>query len=100
MAATSPARIDIAELCTLVERHHDLCEQRHWKFTFRDCKIILRNTAAKVLAWLDEFKQVGDIVVNHDLQHFALPWAGVRFLLVVSFLPSLFFNFSHQQGAY
>jgi hypothetical protein len=33
----------------------------------------LRDTAAKLLAWLDKFKQVSDIVVNHDPQHFALP---------------------------
>ncbi len=37
-----------------------------------------------MLAWLDKFKQVGDVAVNFDPQHAALPWAGIRLLLEVS----------------
>jgi predicted nicotinamide N-methyase len=39
--------------------------------------------ATKIIAWLDKFKQVGNMVVQYDPHHFALPWAGVRFLLEV-----------------
>jgi hypothetical protein len=35
------------------------------------------------LAWLDKFKQVGDVAVNFDPHHAALPWAGVRLMLEV-----------------
>ncbi len=46
-------------------------------------ELILRDKAAKLLAWLDVFKQVEDVAVNYDPQRFALPWAGMRFVLVV-----------------
>ncbi|EON65807.1 hypothetical protein W97_05046 [Coniosporium apollinis CBS 100218] len=43
--------------------------------------MILRDLANKVINWLDKFKAAGDIVVNYDPSHLALPWAGVRFIL-------------------
>jgi hypothetical protein len=79
----SGASVDIDTLCVLAARQRDLCEQRRWTFLFRGRELILRDKAAKVLAWLDVFKQVGDVAVNYDPQHFALPWAGVRFMLAV-----------------
>ncbi len=42
-----------------------------------------RNTATKNLAWLDNFTQIGDIIVQYNPHHFALPWAGVGCLLEV-----------------
>ncbi len=78
------ASVDIGGLRRLAAAQRDRCEERRWKFTFRGRELILRDMAAKVLAWLDVFKQVGDVAVNHDPQHLALPWAGVRFLLAVS----------------
>jgi hypothetical protein len=81
--------VDIDALCRLASAQRDQCEQRRWKFTFRGRELILRDTAAKVLAWLDVFKQVGDVASNYDPQHFALPWAGVRFMLAVSTLRSI-----------
>ncbi len=84
-ATASPVDVNIAALCTLAAKQRDLAEQGRWRFTFRGREVILRDTATKLLTWLDKFKQVGDIVVNHDPQHFALPWAGVRFLLEVWF---------------
>lgn len=41
----------------------------------------MRDIAGKLIGWLDTFKLVGDIMVNFDPVHAALPWAGVRFLL-------------------
>lgn len=84
MSATPPSPdLDIAALCALVTRQRDLCEQGQWRVTIGGREVILRDTAVKVLAWLDKFKGVGDVVVNYDPHHFALPWAGVRFLLKV-----------------
>jgi hypothetical protein len=83
-AATKAGSIDIASLCALAAKQRDACEKGQWKVAFRGHQIIiLRDTTAKILAWLDKFKQVGDVAVQYDPQHFALPWAGVRFLLEV-----------------
>ncbi|KAI5813443.1 hypothetical protein BZA77DRAFT_358084 [Pyronema omphalodes] len=37
----------------------------------------------KLIKWMDRFKEVGDIIVQYDAGHAALPWAGVRLLLKV-----------------
>jgi len=34
--------------------------------------------------WVKKFRDVGDVVVQYDPTHAALPWAGVRLLLQVS----------------
>ena len=47
--------------------------------------VILRELFRKVVKWLQRFKKIGDIVVQYDPVHAALPWAGVRFLLEVSY---------------
>ncbi|KAI5817430.1 hypothetical protein BZA77DRAFT_386720 [Pyronema omphalodes] len=35
----------------------------------------------KLLNWMDKFKEIGDIVVQYDPVHAALPWAAFRLLL-------------------
>ena len=54
-----------------------------WKVEFRGEEIVLRDVGNKILQWVDKFKQVGDIIVQYDPVHAALPWAGFRFLLQV-----------------
>jgi hypothetical protein len=95
LATPGGAAPDVAELCALVAQRRDACERGRWTFEFRGRRLILRDAAAKVLAWLDKFKAVGDVAANFDPHHFALPWAGVRFVLVVSASePSLFAPFA------
>ena len=54
-----------------------------WKVKFRGEEVMLRDVGTKILHWVDRFKQVGDIIVQYDPAHAALPWAGFRFLLQV-----------------
>lgn len=60
-------------------------DDKAWKFRFRGRDIILRDVAGKIVLWLGKFKDVGDVVVNYDPAHAALPWAAIRFLLSVCF---------------
>lgn len=53
----------------------DICIQKQWKF---------RTVADKLVGWVEKFISIGDVVVSFDPTHAALPWAGVRFLLQVS----------------
>ncbi|KFA71872.1 hypothetical protein S40288_07723, partial [Stachybotrys chartarum IBT 40288] len=43
--------------------------------------VILRDVFEKLVKWIDIFKEIGDIAVQYDPFHAALPWAGIRFLL-------------------
>jgi len=56
---------------------------KDWKIQFGGEEIVMRDVGMKILRWLDRFKQIGDIIVQYDPGHAALPWAGFRFLLKV-----------------
>ncbi|KAI5842361.1 hypothetical protein BZA05DRAFT_192690 [Tricharina praecox] len=51
------------------------------KIRFKGDDIVLRDIAMKIGRWIQRFKDIGDIVVQYDPGHAALPWAGFRFLL-------------------
>ena len=68
-------------------QQRDECEKKKLKFEIRGRQIILRDLADKAITWIDKFKEIGDVAVNFDPIHAALPWAGIRFLLQVR-LPS------------
>jgi hypothetical protein len=48
----------------------------------------LRHYVTKITKVLIQFKEIGDTIVQYDLGHAALPWAGVRLLLNVSIVVS------------
>ena len=84
-----PSSDTVDHLCTLIEQKRAECEKRGWKIEFNGHRVILRDVAEKIFVWLHRFKEVGDVVVNYDPVHLALPWAGIRFLLEVGvpFMP-------------
>lgn len=78
------SKLDVlTKLQIAVEKKRDACDEKKWKFEFHGRQIILRDLADKLIKHIDYFKQVGDIVVNFDPGHAALPWAGIRFVLQV-----------------
>lgn len=80
----SDSKLDVLQhLRIAVEKKRNYCEDRRWKFEVNGRQIILRDVAEKILFWVDRVKQIGDIAINFDPVHAALPWAGVRFLLEV-----------------
>ncbi|KAF8427603.1 ankyrin repeat-containing domain protein [Terfezia claveryi] len=48
-----------------------------------DKEFDLQETADRLVRWITKFMQVGDIAVQYDPVHAALPWAGVRFILLL-----------------
>ncbi|KAL8753191.1 MAG: hypothetical protein Q9184_005493 [Pyrenodesmia sp. 2 TL-2023] len=63
------------------EEKKQICLKRRWKFKVNGKDVIVRDVLEKVIRWLDHFKAIGDIAIQYDQAHAALPWAGVRFLL-------------------
>jgi hypothetical protein len=61
----------------------DTNRERSWKITVRGEDVVLRDVGMKILQWVDGFKEIGDIAVQFDPVHAALPWALFRFLLRV-----------------
>ena len=46
-------------------------------------EVDVQETADRLIGWIIKFKEVGDIAMQYDPVHAALPWAGVRFILLV-----------------
>jgi len=67
------------EIEGILDRNRD----KRWQFTFRGETIVMRDVGRKILLWVDKFKGIGDVVIQFDPGHAALPWAGFRFLLKV-----------------
>jgi hypothetical protein len=72
------------DIVNLTIKKRDECEKKRWKFSLNGKDVILRDVAEKVIKWLKVFRDVGDVAVNFDPIHFALPWAGIRFILEVT----------------
>ncbi|GKT70500.1 ankyrin repeat protein [Colletotrichum tofieldiae] len=74
----------IDELLAATKEARDGLDAKSWSFTRNGKKVIVRDILTKVAKWVHHFKEVGDIAVQYDPGHAALPWAGVRFLLNVA----------------
>lgn len=46
-------------------------------------EISIRQHLDNVVSWVQKFIAIGDIIVNYDPGHAALPWAALRFILQV-----------------
>ena len=80
-----PKPTDSDELINAVRSKQAELEKLSWASHYKlgnktyNIKKIMEN----VIIWIDRFKSIGDIIVQYDPTHIALPWAGVRFLLQV-----------------
>lgn len=96
----SDSKLDILQhLQTAAIKKRTECNDRRWKFELKGRQIILRDVAEKIVVWVDKFKQIGDIIVNFDPVHAALPWVGLRFLLEVGLMVPLRENHETEADA-
>lgn len=77
--------LDIDDLLHTIKEKREICVGHQWEFRFKSRVINFRDKADKILSWLVKFKEVGDIAIQYNPGHAALPWAGIRFLLQVGF---------------
>ncbi|KAL4970636.1 ankyrin repeat-containing domain protein [Aspergillus stella-maris] len=64
------------------ENKRRICLARQWKYkTPKGKTIILRDVLDKIVGWVNRFKEAGDVAMQFDPGHVALPWAAIRFLL-------------------
>jgi hypothetical protein len=74
----------LVELHADAERSKQRSTKSRWKYTRKSGEtVIIRDVFEKIIRWVEMFKQVGDVAVQYDPVHAALPWAGIRFLLQV-----------------
>jgi len=72
------------EILNVVNEKRRVCEEKQWKFTTRNGDVVvIRDLLNNVVKWVKRFQEAGDVIVQYDPTHAALPWAGVRILLNV-----------------
>ena len=59
------------------------CIEKRWKFQIGDRIYDLSEKAESIISCLNKFKEIGDIAVQHDAGHAALPWAAIRLVFQV-----------------
>lgn len=81
----SDRRVVLQQVLDLADTKKKECLRKRWKIKRRNGDaIILRDVFEKIITWVQKFKSVGDIAMQHDPGHASLPWAGFRLLLQVS----------------
>ena len=86
IAIESRDKLDVlADLLEAAENAKARSIEKRWRFRRpgQGQTVVLRDLFSKIVVWINRFKEIGDIVVQYDPGHAALPWAGLRFLLVV-----------------
>lgn len=74
------------DILSALESQRDRCKRDKWTtISIAGKELIIRDICAKVAAYVRKFLEVVDIAVQFDPVHAALPWAGVRFLLQLTF---------------
>ncbi|KAL4902057.1 hypothetical protein BDW74DRAFT_181216 [Aspergillus multicolor] len=81
-----PEKLQIlTDLHQLTEKEIQRSEEKRLSFKRKSGeKVIVRVLFAKVAKWITRFKELGDVAVQFDPVHAALPWAGVKFLLEIT----------------
>ena len=77
--------VNISDILQSVESRKQECIDKQWTVPRGGNKnaVVLRDVFTKIAVWIDKFMVVGDMAVQYDPAHAALPWALIRFLLKV-----------------
>lgn len=84
----SPQQLDkrafLSDLTKVIEDKRQKCVDKEWKLSHNDRVVSVREVFGKMVYWIDKFKAAGDVAIQYDPIHAALPWTAVRFVLEVS----------------
>ena len=70
------------DILSLVREKQNVCLQKRWVLKKGSGEtLVIRDLVDKIAVWVGKFIKVGDVAVQYDTTHAALPWAAVRFLL-------------------
>lgn len=73
----------LEEIIQYVKLQQTRCMEKRWKIEINGKTVYLRDVCDKIILWINKFKEIGDIVMQYDPGHAALPWAAFRLLLQV-----------------
>jgi hypothetical protein len=72
----------LSDVLAATEEKKRECLEKRWQYVNKKGeKVVIRDLIDKIVVWVNRFKRIGDIAIQYDPVHAALPWAGVRWLL-------------------
>ncbi|KAJ9363475.1 hypothetical protein DTO280E4_2457 [Paecilomyces variotii] len=84
--STPDAKGILQDILSALERQRDRCKRDTWTtISVGGKQLVIRDLCTKIASYVKKFMEVIDVAVQYDPVHAALPWAGVRFLLRLSF---------------
>ena len=76
----------LAEILEEIQKKKQACIERRLKYKRKNGEfVILYDVFEKMIKWVTKFKEIGDIAMQYDAGHAALPWAAVRFFIQVRY---------------
>ena len=74
---------EINALSTTVSQLQQQVHSERWQVRLGHRELNLRHVLDSIVSWVKKFIAIGDIAVQYDPAHAALPWAALRFVLQV-----------------
>ncbi|KAJ9129657.1 hypothetical protein NKR23_g12492 [Pleurostoma richardsiae] len=75
----------VSEVLRITDEARSQHAAKAWRLRRKNgATVSVRDVLAKIAKWADGFKEIGDVAVQYDPAHAALPWGGVRFLLQIA----------------
>jgi hypothetical protein len=72
----------LTDILRLAREKQESAAQKQWKITRRNGKVTyFRDVYGHIVSCVQKFREVGDMAVQYDPGHAALPWAAVCFPL-------------------
>ena len=82
---SNKGRESIDTVHAAVQTKLDECIRKRWTYTRSNGQEVkLWDVLDKIMKWVNRFKGIGDIAIQYDPGHAALPWAAIRFILQAS----------------
>ncbi|KAI1754330.1 hypothetical protein F4782DRAFT_539160 [Xylaria castorea] len=60
------------------------CVRKRWRLVINGRTIYIRDVLEKISVWVKKLVTIGDIAIQYDPVHAALPWAAVRLIMQTS----------------
>lgn len=74
----------LADILEEIQKKKQACIERRLKYKRENGEfVVLYDVYEKMVKWVNKFKEVGDIAMQYDPGHAALPWAAIRFFMQV-----------------
>ncbi|PTB48811.1 hypothetical protein M431DRAFT_127355 [Trichoderma harzianum CBS 226.95] len=71
----------LSNVLTATNKRKEECMKKRWKLVIKGQTIIIRDILEKLSNWVQKLLAVGDVIIQYDPIHAALPWAAIKLIM-------------------